>query len=58
MSNTRILLLTTVALCAGASAAVASDLPTMKGPPPAPTPAPYSWTGFDVGVQGGYGLGG
>lgn len=57
MSKTRILLLTTVALCAGASAAVAADLPTMKGPPPAPTPAPYSWTGFDVGVQAGYGWG-
>jgi len=29
----------------------------MKGPPPAPIAAPYSWTGFNVGVQGGYGWG-
>ena len=57
MSITRSLALASVALCAVASAAVASDLPTMKGPPPAPTPAPYSWTGFDIGLQAGYGWG-
>jgi outer membrane immunogenic protein len=51
------LLLTTVALFAGASGALAADLPTMKGPPPAPAPVPYSWTGFNIGVQAGYGWG-
>ena len=44
-----------VALSAGA--ALASDLPTHKGPPPAPTPAPFSWTGFYGGVEGGFGWG-
>ena len=40
-------LLTSAAVLAlSAGAAFASDLPTHKGPPPAPTPAPYSWTGF------------
>jgi outer membrane immunogenic protein len=47
-----------VALTASASTALAADLlPTKKGPPPAPVAAPYSWTGFNVGVQGGYGWG-
>ncbi len=57
MSLTRNLLLASAALCAVASTALAADLPTMKGPPPAPAPAPFSWTGFDVGLQGGYGWG-
>ena len=64
MSGTRKLLLGSVAcvacaiaLAASASTALAADLPTMKGPPPAPVAAPYSWTGFNVGVQGGYGWG-
>jgi len=46
-----------VALGALATAALASDLPTKKGPPPAPTivaPPAFSWTGFYVGVNGGY----
>jgi len=55
--NTRRLLLASVAVCVGATAAVAADLPTKKGPPPAPLVAPFSWTGFDVGLQGGYGWG-
>lgn len=45
-----------VALFAGASGALAADLPTMKGPPPAPAPAasaPVSWTGPIVSVQVG-----
>jgi outer membrane immunogenic protein len=46
-----------MALAASASTALAADLPTMKGPPPAPVAAPYSWTGFNVGVQAGYGWG-
>jgi outer membrane immunogenic protein len=54
---TRSLALASVALCAVASAAAAADLPTKKGPPPAPVAAPFSWTGFDVGLQGGYGWG-
>ena len=57
MSKSRKLLLTTVALFAGASGALAADLPTMKGPPPAPVDPPYSWTGPNVGVQAGYGWG-
>jgi len=50
------LLLSLVALGAAASSAFAADLPTQKGPPPAPTivMAPYSWAGFYVGVNGGY----
>jgi outer membrane immunogenic protein len=45
-----------------ASAASAADLPTHKAPP-AYSPAPYAttaynWTGFYVGVNGGYGIGG
>ena len=49
------------ALMAGvATSAFAADLPNRKGPPPAPAPiyAPvFSWTGFYVGLNGGYGLG-
>ena len=50
------LLLSFVALSALASSAFAADLPTHKGPPPAPSivMAPYSWAGFYVGVNGGY----
>lgn len=50
------LLLSFAALSAIASSAFAADLPTKKGPPPAPTivMAPYSWAGFYVGVNGGY----
>jgi outer membrane immunogenic protein len=50
------LLLSFAALGTLASSAFATDLPTKKGPPPAPTivMAPYSWAGFYVGVNGGY----
>jgi outer membrane immunogenic protein len=50
-----------VALVLGLSAiasASAADLPAAKGPPPAPTVAPYNWTGFYAGVDAGYGWGG
>lgn len=44
------------ALMAGvATSAFAADLPTRKGPPPAPVyyAPPFSWTGFYVGINGG-----
>jgi outer membrane immunogenic protein len=50
------LLLSFAALGAMVSGALASDLPTHKGPPPAPTivaPA-FSWTGFYGGLNAGY----
>jgi outer membrane immunogenic protein len=51
-------LLTSAAVLAlSAGAAFASDLPTHKGPPPAPTPAPFSWTGFYIGAEAGFGWG-
>ena len=43
-------LLASTALCAIlAPSAFAADLPTKKGPPPAPVAAPFSWTGFYIG---------
>ncbi len=42
----------------GVASATAADLPTTKGPPPAPTPiAAPTWTGFSLGVDGGYAWG-
>ncbi|WP_158816715.1 outer membrane protein [Methylocapsa sp. S129] len=35
-------------------AALAADLPTKKGPPPAPYAPAFTWTGFYAGVNGGY----
>jgi outer membrane immunogenic protein len=46
------------ALLAGvATSAFAADLPTRKGPPPAPYAPPpiFTWTGFYLGVNGGGG---
>jgi outer membrane immunogenic protein len=46
------LLLASTALCAAlAPSAFAADLPTVKGPPPAPAVAPpvFNWTGFYIG---------
>ena len=42
-----------------ASSALAADLPTTKGPPPAPyfsPPPAFNWTGFYIGVNGGWGF--
>lgn len=47
-----------IAICGG-GAAHAADLPNVKGPPsftPPPPPA-FTWTGFYVGANGGYGWG-
>jgi outer membrane immunogenic protein len=45
-------LLASTALCAFvAQGAFAADLPTTKGPAPAPVAAPFSWTGFYVGAN-------
>jgi outer membrane immunogenic protein len=40
---------------AGAFTAQAADLPTRKGPPPAPVfvPPPFTWTGFYIGANAG-----
>jgi len=52
----RILLSTIAALAIGtASAALAADLP-VKAPPPPPAPV-WNWTGFYIGVNGGYSWG-
>ena len=38
-----------------ATSALAADLPTMKAPPvPMLATAPYSWTGFHIGLGGGF----
>jgi len=51
------LLTSAAALALSAGVAFAADLPTHKAPPPPPTPAPYSWTGFYIGGELGYGWG-
>jgi outer membrane immunogenic protein len=55
------MLIRRLATCIAASAtlvgsALAADLPTHKAPPAplAPVEAPFTWTGFYVGGQGGY----
>lgn len=51
-------ILATALLASVASTAFAADLPTQKGPPPAPVymAPPFSWTGFYLGINGGYGF--
>ncbi len=53
-------ILLSVLMAAVASSALAADLPTTKGPPPAPyiPPPAFSWTGFYIGVNGGWGWSG
>jgi len=48
---------TALAMLSGIGAATAADLPTRKGPPMAPVyvPPAFTWTGFYVGVNAGYG---
>jgi outer membrane immunogenic protein len=48
-------ILTAALLASVATSAFAADLPTHKGPPPAPAyyAPPFTWTGFYVGVNGG-----
>jgi outer membrane immunogenic protein len=55
----RRVLLTTVSLLAfSATAVLAADLPrSMPAKAPAYVPAGYNWTGFYVGINGGYGWG-
>lgn len=40
-----------------ASAACAADLPSYKAPPPPPAPVGFDWTGYHMGINGGYGGG-
>jgi outer membrane immunogenic protein len=49
------LLISTAAVAAMAGSALAADLPR-RAPPPPPPPLPpvFTWTGFYVGVNGGY----
>lgn len=52
------ILLASAALAALSTASLAADLPSRKGPPIAPMYVPaFSWTGFYVGIQGGYTFG-
>jgi outer membrane immunogenic protein len=50
------LLTSAAALALSAGVAFASDLPTHKAPPPPPPPV-FSWTGFYIGGEIGYGWG-
>ena len=51
-------LLSGVALALLSGSAVAADLPSRKGPPPAFVPPPPMWTGFYAGLNAGYSWGG
>ena len=45
------------AILLGAASAQAADLPARKSPPPIPAPPPpvFTWTGFHVGFNRGFG---
>jgi outer membrane immunogenic protein len=47
-------LLLSTALAALATASLAADLPSIKGPAPFVTPPAFTWTGFHIGVIAGY----
>src|SRR5947209_1142536 len=47
------LLITTAAVATMAGSALAADLPHYKAPPPPPVPV-FTWTGFYIGINGGY----
>ncbi len=52
------LLLATIGLALGASAAVAADLPSRSAPPVYVAPViPFSWTGFEAGLHSAYTFG-
>jgi outer membrane immunogenic protein len=57
----RVVALALVCSCVGASSVLAADLPPAAPPPMAPAyippPPPFTWTGFYVGINGGYGWG-
>jgi len=48
------LLLSSIVLAALTGSAVAADM-AVKAPPPAPLPLIYSWSGFYIGANGGWG---
>lgn len=51
----RKLLLSSVAATAMAGSALAADLPSRRPPPVVPIVPLFTWTGFYIGVDGGYG---
>lgn len=50
----KILLCTTALLALTAAPAMAADMPVRKAPPPPPAPV-YTWSGFYIGIHGGWG---
>jgi len=49
----RIGILASAAVLAVTTGSLAADLPTMKGPPPAPVAPVFTWTGFYIGANVG-----